>query len=79
MEKIPIVRETQADETFIAVGEKLSDVEAEKNYKQMKRLIDRQSNFIRPFIENINTINKLCNTPVQILFDKENLYIGTIE
>lgn len=79
VEKIPVVRETQADETLIAVGEKLSDVEAEKNYKQMKRLIDRQSNFIRPFIENINTINKLCNTPVQILFDKENLYIGTIE
>ena len=44
----------------------------------MSSLIERQSNTIRPFIENIDTVNELCNKPVQLLVDNENLYISTI-
>ena len=44
----------------------------------MKALIERQSNYVRPFIDNINTVNELHNNPVQLLVDKENLYIATI-
>ncbi len=42
----------------------------------MEQLIKRQSNFIKPFIENIDTVNRLNNDSVQILIDKDNLYIG---
>ncbi len=78
VEKIPVVGDTQADETLIAAGDKLNDIGIEKVYKQMKQLIERQSNFVRPFIENIDTINRLSNKPVQLVVDKDNLYIGTI-
>lgn len=36
-----------------------------------------QSNAVRPFIENIDTVNELCNKPVKLLVDKDNLYIAT--
>lgn len=78
VERIPVVGDTQADETLIAAGEKLSDIGTEKIRKQMRQLIERQSNFVRPFIDNIDTVNRLNNNPVQLLVDKDNLYIATI-
>ena len=78
VEKIPVVGDTQADETIIAAGEKISDMGTEKIRKQMQQLIERQSNFVRPFIDNIDTVNQLNSNPVQLLVDKDNLYIATI-
>lgn len=78
VEKIPVISKGQADEALIAAGDKLDELNAGKLRKQMSSLIERQSNSIRPFIENIDTVNKLCNKPVQLLVDKENLYISTI-
>ena len=78
IEKVPVVGDTQADETIVAAGDKLNDIANDKIQKQMQRLIERQSNFVRPFIENIDMMNGLNNEPVQILVDKDNLYIGTI-
>ena len=46
--------------------------------QQMRQLIERQSNFVHPFIDNIDTVNRLNNNPVQLLVDKDNLYIATI-
>ncbi len=78
VEKIPVINNTQVDETLIATGDKLGEYENEKVRKQMSNLIERQSNFVRPFIENIDNVNKLYNKPVQVVVDKENLYIATI-
>ena len=78
VEKIPVISKGQADEALIAAGDKLGELNASKLRKQMSSLIERQSNTIRPFIENIDTVNELCNKPVQLLVDKENLYISTI-
>lgn len=78
VEKIPIVSDTQADETLIATGDKLNDYGIEKIHNQMQVLIERQSNFVRPFVENINVLNALYNKPIQLVADKDNLYIATI-
>lgn len=43
----------------------------------MKQLIERQSNFVRPFIDNIEMVNMLQNKPVRVLLDNNNIYIGT--
>ena len=75
VEKIPVISKGQADEALIAAGDKLN---ASKLRKQMSSLIEHQSNPIRPFIENIDTVNELYNKPVQLLVDKDNLYIATI-
>lgn len=78
VEKIPVISNTQADETLIAAGDKLGEINKEKLKKQMRNLIEHQSNFVRPFIENIDTVNELYNKPVQLMIDNENLYIATI-
>lgn len=78
VEKIPVISKGQADEALIAAGDKLDELNDGKLRKQMQSLIEHQSNSIRPFIENIDTVNELCNKPVQLLVDKDNLYISTI-
>ena len=77
-EKIPVVEKTQLDETLIARGDKLDDKVTEKVHGQMKQLIEHQGNFVRPFIDNIDAINRLNNDPVQLVVEKDNLYIATI-
>ena len=77
-EKIPVVEKTQIDETLIARGDKLDDKVTEKVHGQMKQLIEQQGNFVRPFIDNIEDINRLNNDPVQLVVEKDNLYIATI-
>ena len=78
VEKIPVISKGQADESLIAAGDKLDELNDGKLRKQMRSLIEHQSNSIRPFIENIDTVNELCNKPVQLLVDKDNLYISTM-
>ena len=78
VEKIPVISKGQADEALIAAGGKLDELNAGKLRKQMSFLIERQSNSIRPFIDNIDTVNELYNKPMQLLVDKENLYLATI-
>lgn len=78
IEKIPVVSDGQVDETLIAAGDKLSRYGKGKIKKQMQQLIESQSNFIRPFVENINIVNELYNKPVQLVVDKNNLYISTV-
>lgn len=78
VEKIPVVEKTQIDETLIATGDKLDDIGAEKVRRQMKQLIEQQGNFVRPFIDNIDAVNRLNNDPVQLIVDKDSLYIATI-
>ena len=45
---------------------------------QTEELSSLRGNFVRPFIDNIDTVNRLNNNPVQLLVDKDNLYIATI-
>lgn len=78
VEKIPIISNTQIDENLISTGDKINAFRNEKIKSQMQCLIERQSNFVRPFIDNINTINKLYNKPIQLLVDKSNIYLATI-
>lgn len=45
----------------------------------MKEFIEKQDTHINPFIENINAVNRLYNQPIELIFDYENIYIGTGE
>ncbi|WP_342431124.1 hypothetical protein [Neobacillus sp. FSL H8-0543] len=58
--------------------EKKGSKRTEQTMKQLI-FIEKQNDYIRPFVENINTVNKLYNQPIELIFDKENIYIGTTE
>ncbi len=74
--KVPVISKSQIDEKLIETGDKLGKYSSARVEQSMKQLIDKQDNCVRPFIENINAINRLYNQPIELLFDKENLYIG---
>ena len=74
--KIPVVSKSQLDETLIKTGNRMEQLNSKKTEKIMKHLVHTQSGVVRPFIENINAVNRLYNQPLEILFDRENVYIA---
>ncbi|MFJ7738793.1 hypothetical protein ACIQ2D_21010 [Lysinibacillus sp. NPDC097287] len=52
---------------------------SKRTERTMKQFIEKQNDYIQPFVEKINTVNKLYNQPIELIFDKENLYIETKE
>lgn len=74
--KIPIVKRSNIEKTLIKVGEDLKTKSYKKTDGIIQLLIERQSSYVHPFVQNINEINELYNKPLELLFDKENIYIG---
>ncbi len=73
--KIPLISKSQLDENLISAGEKLSDYQQKRTSQAMKKLIDKQSSCVHPFIESIDSVSKLYNEPIEMFFDKDNLYL----
>ena len=43
--------------------------------KTLKNFIDARSSQVQLFVDNINTVNKLYNEPLEFLIYKEYIYI----
>lgn len=76
IEKVPVIRKGQLDETLIEASGRLEDIRPKRTEKTMREFVDRQHSCFRPFIENINMISEIYNSDLAIAFDNENLYIG---
>lgn len=74
--KIPVISKSQLDETLIAAGEKLGTYKEQRVTTTMHRLVERQSSCIRPFIDNIDMVNRMYNQPLTLIFNEENLYLA---
>jgi len=75
LSKIPVISKSQIDETLIETGGKLEDFGYKRAAQTMQQFIEKQSAYVYPFIENINTVNRLYNQPMELLFDGDNLYL----
>jgi hypothetical protein len=73
--KIPVVGETQIDETLIEASSRLEKFCSRNTEQTMEQFASNQSSCVRPFVENINTVSKLYNQPMELLFDQENIYL----
>lgn len=74
--KIPGISRLQIDETLIETSEKLSTYREKYATIIMNRLIERKSSCTRPFIENIDMLNRLYNHPMLFIFNGENMYFA---
>lgn len=74
--KIPVISKSQLDETLIEAGEKLGTYKEQRVTTTMHRLVERQSSCIRPFIDNIDMVNRMYNQPMTLIFNEENLYLA---
>lgn len=74
--KIPVISKSQLDETLIEAGEKLGTYKEQRITTTLHRLVERQSSCIRPFIDNIDMVNRMYNQPMTLIFNEENLYLA---
>lgn len=74
---MPVLSKSPVDEALIAAGDKMDSHEIKKTRADLMRLADHQSGCVRPFIEHIQTIDRLYNQPMTLIFDRDTLYLGT--
>ena len=74
--KIPVISKSQLDETLIEAGVKLGTYKEQRVTTTMHRLVERQSSCVRPFIDNIDMVNRMYNQPMTLIFNEENLYLA---
>ncbi len=72
--KIPKIRDGQIDESLIAAGEKVDNFNEKRSENTMERFSNNYANCVKPFVENIQSVNRIYNHPVDVLFDGENMY-----
>jgi len=78
VEKIPYLSDSQLDENLIKASQDINAFSSDQVNKTMQVLEDN-SEFVLPFVDNIKTVNILYNKPMNILFDTENLYLEISE
>ena len=76
--KVPVLNKSPVDEALIAAGDKMDSHEAEKTRSALMQRAEHQSGCVRPFIEHIQTIARLYNQPMTLVFDRDTLYLGTM-
>ena len=74
--KIPKISDGQIDENLIKVGDKVQSFNAKRTEDTMELFAHEYCTCVRPFIDNINTVNKIYNEPMELLFDGENMYFS---
>lgn len=72
--KVPIIKKAAVDEALTEAGTKLDKLEARRTVQKLCKLEERQSSCIKPFIENIDAIERIFNNSLDLVFDKEALY-----
>ncbi len=72
---LPLISKSPIDEVLVSSSMHLASHGETKAKKALSSILDKQSSFIRPFIENINTISVLYNHPINMFFDEENIYL----
>lgn len=73
--KVPVISKTQLDENLIDAGDNLKQHKDTRGGKRLNVLVSKSSAHVEPFVENLETVNRLYNEPVTLMFDQSNLYI----
>ena len=73
--KIPVISKSQLDENLIAKSEEILDKNTRKTQKTMISFSENRTDDVKVFIDNIDRVNMLYNNPMDVLFDKNGLYI----
>ena len=78
LKTIPIVNQLELEDDLMDLGAKLEQDINRNISDSLKKLIDKKDILIIPFIENLNTVKTIYNQPLEILIDKDNIYLENI-
>ena len=73
--KVPVLSKGPVDEALISAGNIIQKISSKHGKEVMHDFRSNQDAGIGLFLENIEFINNMSNRPVEVLFDKENIYI----
>ena len=73
--RIPVISKSQLDENLIAKSDEILDKNTRKTQKTMILFSENRTDDVKVFIDNIDRVNMLYNNPMDVLFDKDALYI----
>ena len=75
----PFNKNIKASVFFAEVDSKLDSLATKGSIEQLTGLVGYKGGFVRPFIENIETICQLYNHSIDMVFDKEAIYLGVAD
>ena len=73
--RIPVINRGPVDEALIAAGSSIKKMGSKHGKNAMRDFRNNRDAGIRMFLGNIDAINEMSNRPLEILFDKEMVYI----
>ena len=75
--KTPVISKGKVDEALIDAGSRLGEIDSKRTLNALLLLRDAKDDCVRPFVENIDSVNRLYNRPIEMVFDQENIYLGS--
>lgn len=77
--KTPIGERTQVDEFFQDASANLIGFKKGLSSDMLSKLVEASTSDVRPFIENIESVDRLYNEPYLLLGDADSVYVVPIE
>ena len=74
--RTPVISKGKVDEALIDAGSRLGEIDSKRTLDALLVLMNAKDDCVRPFVENIDSVNRLYNRPIEMLFDRENIYLG---
>lgn len=79
IEKTPVGDLTPIDEALQDASKGIGDFSRGVKRDMMRKIADARSSDVRPFVENIENVNRLYNEPTMLLADEDAIYVLPIE
>lgn len=73
--RIPVVSRGPVDEALIAAGNSAKNLSRKHSNSTMRAFRNNRDAGIQLFLENIDKVNQISNKPVEILFNRDMVYI----
>ena len=73
--KIPVINQTQLDETLTKTSEKLEGFNSNKTFDIMQEFQSNRNTYVTTFVDNIKTINGIHNKTSGLLLSEDNIYL----
>lgn len=77
--KVPVVNQSQLDETLTRTSEKLKDFNANKTSDLMQEFQSNRNTYVTTFIDNINTVNTIHNKASGLLLNEDSVFLELSE
>lgn len=78
LKTVPVINQLKLDDGLIDFGFQLEQGIDKNISDSLKKLIDKKDILIIPFIDNLNTVKTIYNQSLEILIDKDNIYLENI-